>query len=64
MATKIRVFPRNAVIDRRIFKTEKTFKYLTVPSAKIGVKHNRSSVSVHFSELVKLFGFMILKQYS
>ena len=64
MATKIRVFPRNAVIDRRIFKTEKPFKYSTVPSPKLGVKHDKSSISVHFSRPVQFLGFIILKQFS
>ena len=47
-------------MDRRIFETEKPFKYSTVPSAKLGVQHDKFSVSVHFSEPVKFLGFIIL----
>ena len=43
-------------MDRRIFETEKPFKYSTVPSAKLGVQHNKFSVS----EPVKFLGFIIL----
>ena len=63
MATKIRVFPRNAVIDRRIFKTEKPFKYSNVPSPKLGVEHDKYSISVNFSKPVQFLGFIILKKF-